>query len=75
MGPWMMGSFGWGWFMPIVMIVFWGLVICGIVVLVRYITQSTVSRQADSALEILKVRYAKGDINQAEYEEKKKDLI
>lgn len=29
----------------------------------------------DSALEILKKRYARGEINKAEYDEKKKDLV
>ena len=30
---------------------------------------------ADSALEILKKRYARGEINREEFEEKKKDLV
>ncbi len=29
----------------------------------------------ESALEILKKRYARGEINKVEYEEKKKDLV
>ena len=79
-GGWggMMGGFGWMWFMPIFMIVFWGLVIWGIVALVRGVSSpgnSGYSNQADSALEILKRRYARGEINKQEYEEKKKDLI
>lgn len=74
MGPWMMGSYGWGWFMPVVMIIFWGLVIWGIVALVRYVVSSS-NKHKDSAMEILKIRYAHGEINKAEYEEKKKDLI
>ncbi len=78
MGPWMMGGFGWGWFMPIFMIIFWGLVIWGIVALVRGLSGSRGSDSApptaDSALDILKRRYARGEINTAEFEEKKKDL-
>lgn len=78
MGPGMMGFGMMGGFMPIVMILFWGLIIWGIVALVRGValpggTES--SRQADSALEILKRRYARGEISKEEFEEKKKDLI
>ena len=78
MGPWMMGGFGWWWFMPIFMIIFWGLVIWGVVALVRGLSGSRGSDSApsttDSALDILKRRYARGDISKEEYEEKKKDL-
>jgi putative membrane protein len=78
MGPWMMGGFGGMWFMPILMIVFWGLVIWGIVALVRGVTwpgNTGSSNQADSALEILKRRYARGEITKQEYDERKKDLV
>ena len=78
MSPWMMGNFGWGWFMPIFMILFWGLVIWGIVALVRGVSEPRSSDSAwnrtDSAMEVLKKRYARGEINKEEYEEKKKDL-
>jgi len=76
MGPGMMGGFSWWWFMPIFMILFWGLVIWGIVALVRGPSGSrgSDSSTADSALEVLKRRYARGEINKEEYEEKKKDL-
>ncbi len=77
MGPWMMGGFGGMWFMPLIMIVFWGLVIWGIVALVRGVSTSDTgfATQTDSALEILKRRYARGEITKQEYEERKKDLI
>lgn len=77
MGPWMMGGFGGWWFMPIIMIVFWGLVVWGIVALVRGLSTGSggSSMQADPALEILKKRYARGEINKEEFEEKKKDLV
>ena len=78
MGPWMMGGFGGGWFMPIIMIVFWGLVIWGIIALVRGVStpgSSGSSNQADSPMEVLKRRYARGEINKQEYEERKKDLV
>jgi len=74
MGPGMMGGFGWGW-LPLLVIVFWGLVIWGIVAAVR----STRNRgcggtSTESALEVLKRRYALGEIKKKEYEEKKRDL-
>ena len=74
----MMGNFGWGWFMPIFMILFWGLIIWGIVALARGLSGSSnsdsSSSRPDSALEVLKKRYARGEIDKEDYEEKKKDL-
>ena len=78
MGPWMMGGFGGMWFMPIFMIVFWGLVIWGIVALVRGVSSpgnTGSSGQADSPMEVLKKRYARGEINKEEFEDKKKDIV
>ena len=76
MGAGMIGGFSWWWFMPIFMILFWGLAIWGIVALVQGLSGSrgSDSSRADSALEVLKKRYARGEINKEEYEEKKKDL-
>lgn len=77
MGSGMMGS--WMWFMPIFFIAFWGLVIWGIVAIVRGLSGSrgsdSGSNRSDSALEILDKRYARGEIDKAEYEERKKDLL
>ena len=81
MGPGMMGGgYGIGWFGPLIMIAFWIAVIVGIVFLIRWIVISTRSTgqktyHEDSALEILKKRYARGDIDKEEFEEKKRDLI
>jgi putative membrane protein len=75
MGPGMIYGFGGAWFMGILMIIFWGLIIWGIIALVRYFGGN---RQAmlhsDSAMEILKRRYASGEITREEFEEKKKTL-
>ena len=74
----MMGP-GWGvmgGFMGIGMVIFWGLIIWGIVVLVRGVVPGNhYSGQSDSALEVLKRRYARGEISKEEFEEKKRDLI
>lgn len=71
----------WGWLGPIMMVLFWGLLIVGLVVLIRYFTVRTrnesgtgTSRSGGAALEILRERYARGDIDKAEFEEKKKTL-
>jgi putative membrane protein len=76
MGPGMMGGFGWMWLMPIFWILILGLIIWAVVAAVRRPGESDGSaRSADSALELLKKRYARGEIDKQEYEEKKKDLV
>jgi len=79
-GPGMMGwGYGMGWFGIIIMAAFWIAVIVGIVFLIRWLVVSTRTggrggRPEDSVLEILKRRYARGEINKEEFEEKRKDL-
>lgn len=77
MGPWMMAGFGWMWLIPVLGIVFLGLIVWAIVAAVRSSSESkgSDSSKADSALEVLKKRYARGEINKEEYEEKKRDLV
>jgi putative membrane protein len=79
MGPGMGWGYGMGGFGSIIMLVFWIAVIVGIIFLVRWLVVSMGSsgrsaRSEDSALEILKRRYARGEINKEEFQEKKKDL-
>ena len=72
------GGFGW-----IFMLVFWGLIIWVIVSLARggfgkghmHGHDHGDSTHEKSPLEILKERYAKGEIDKREFEERKKDLI
>lgn len=59
----------------LLMIVFWVLIIALIVLGVRGIIGARKFHDNTTPLEILKERYAKGEISKKEFEEKKKDLI
>ncbi len=68
--------FGWGLGGGLMMIIFWVAVIFFIVLLVREARNGNRSDTpgSRSALDILKDRYVKGEIDKKEFEEKKKDL-
>ena len=69
---WMWGV--WGVFMMLAMLLFWGLVIAGIVLVIRWLARQGGGAGSDAALEILRQRYARGEINKEEFEAKKRDL-
>ncbi|MCK8604207.1 SHOCT domain-containing protein [Desulfoferrobacter suflitae] len=80
MGPGMMGG-TWGWIGGIFMILFWVLVLVALVLFIRWLAGSgRMSSGAqppaafESPLEILKKRYASGEINQEQYQSMKNDL-
>jgi putative membrane protein len=82
MGSGMLGyGYGMSWFGHILMIVFLVAVIVGIIFLIRSVVGSSrtggqgVSHGGDTALDILRKRYARGEINKQEFEEKKRDLM
>jgi putative membrane protein len=81
MGPGMMGSnWGMGWFGMIFMLAFWVLVIIALIFLVKWLIQATSGKKAaptssNRGLEILKERYARGEIDKAEFDSKKHDII
>ena len=74
---------GWGygmsWLSHIFMAAFWIAILIGIIFLIRWLIVSSrpgsfKGGREDSALEILKRRYARGEIEKNEFEEKKRDL-
>lgn len=84
---WHDGGWGWGWggggwfFMVVVMVLFWALIIVGVVALVRYLTASHHGRPGGSppasggpwggnrrAEDLLAERFARGEIDEDEYQ-------
>lgn len=71
-GAWPVMGLGW-----IFMVLVWVLVVVGIVALVRWLGMSSGERRKEAdktALEILRERYARGEIERDEYEQKRRDL-
>ena len=67
----MMGGGFW-----ILWLIFWILILIGLVLLIKYLWEGAGAKKGEeAALEILKKRYARGEINKEEFEEKKKDLL
>lgn len=77
MGFGMMDGFGGGWLMGLGMIGICLFIVWGILALVKgnKSTSDNISSQnSDSALEILRKRYASGELTKDEFDQKKKDL-
>lgn len=82
---WNWGEFG-GWGMGfgfLFMLLFWTLIILGIVAIIRWLMQESQDRPEQGGharpgnktpLEIVQERYARGEIDREEYERKKRDL-
>ncbi len=71
-----MSDYGWGG-MGFGMLLFWGSLIVGVVMLVKCSMGSGFCRnreQEKSALDILKERYARGEIRREEFDQMKRDL-
>lgn len=61
-----------GWTFGLMHVLWWVLAIALVVVIFRAVAGR--GRHRDSALEILRERYARGEIDAAEFEERKKQL-
>ena len=69
MGSWDMGI---GW---VIMVLFWGAVIFGILYILKSNSKLSSDKPAEkTAMEILKTRYALGEIDKQEYEQKKREI-
>jgi putative membrane protein len=64
----------WGLGMTLMMLVFWGVVITALVLAIRWMARQTAGPRPDAALEILRQRYARGEIDKNEFEARKRDL-
>ena len=78
-GPGMMGGWGMSWIAIPFMFIFWILLIVGLVFLIKWLIQATksesgVPRGGSRALDILKERYARGEIDNEEFERMRSDL-
>ena len=74
----MMGGSGLGYGYMGLGLIFWILIIAGVIMLIRSLTEQSKKAGGDqqmSAMELLKVRYARGEITTDEFEEMKKRLM
>jgi len=78
-------GWGFGWWIGgmIMMVIFWIVVVVGILALIRWLSGQSQPRRIsrpqakesfESALEILRKRYARGEITKEEFENMKKDI-
>ncbi|MBT4539354.1 hypothetical protein HOI26_04025 [Candidatus Woesearchaeota archaeon] len=77
MGQMMNGNFmGTGWLWWIFMVLIWGLIIAGIVFVILWAYQRLTSQKKPriNALEILKCRFAKGEITKKQFEKMRKEI-
>ncbi len=64
----------WGFGMMFMMILFWALLIVGLIVGIRWLLGQGKEPRSDTAMGILRQRYARGEIDKDEFEAKKRDL-
>jgi putative membrane protein len=79
---WMHSGWGWGWMslMMVVMLLFWGGIIFGVVWLIRGVPRgdAAVAEKAasrESPVEILERRFAEGEISEDDYRARREVLV
>ena len=78
--PMSWGNAGWLWWMPmgLMMLLFWGLVVVALVLLVRWLWSQGQVRAGgppvDTPLDVLKKRYARGEITKEDFDRIKQDI-
>jgi len=70
MQDWGWGIMGFGW---LIMLLFWGMVIVGVVALIKWLIGAS-SGAGYRPLDVLKERYAKGEITKEQFEQMKRDI-
>lgn len=70
---WMWGV--WGAVAMAMMLAFWGLVIAALVLAVRWLLRQGERTPSDRAMDILRERYARGEISREEFEARRRDLL
>ncbi len=78
MGPYWNGG-GWWWMAGgwLTMVLFWALVVVGIVALVRFVATRSATPHvsgSETPLEILRRRYAAGELTKEQFEQMKRDV-
>ena len=71
-GWWMWGPAG--VVMMLMMLVFWALVVTALVLGIRWLARLGQQERPDRAVDILRERYARGEINKEEFEARRRDL-
>ena len=64
----------WGVGMMLMMLGFWAVLITGLVLGIRWLSAQGREPRRDAALDTLRERYARGEINREEFEARKQDL-
>jgi putative membrane protein len=64
----------WGIGIMLMMLLFWAAVITAIVLGIRWLLRQGGHSRSDGAIQILRERYARGEINREEFEQRKRDL-